>query len=155
MAEELSRKDRIRKQAEIDAAASFTAGSIAAAQSAVRKAAHEAYNDPVAVGRRMEQEAGGLDPRAQDAIDFLSEGEPEVEGRDAELAVLHKAVRNRMREEAGLTGGTGASGKAAEAEKNDLDQYVPPAPPHGQQGHMECLPASRTRPVAVPATTSS
>lgn len=97
---------------EREAAAAFTAGAIIAGRSAVEKAAHEEYNDPVALAKRLAAEFSGTDPRADVVVEFLREGEPDRVDPDVESPVLQKVVKSQMTDDAGEASDTKAEPRA-------------------------------------------
>ncbi len=100
----LNEKTDEQLKQEREAAAAFTAGAIIAGRSALEKAAHEEYNDPVAFSKRLAAEFAGVDARAETVLEFLHEGEPDRVDPDVESPVLQKVVKTKMAEDAGEGG---------------------------------------------------
>lgn len=97
----LNEKTDEQLKQEREAAAAFTAGTIIAGRSAIEKAAHEAYNDPVALAKRLAAEFKNVDPRADTVLEFLGEDQPDRVDPDVESPVLQKVVRDKMADDAG------------------------------------------------------
>lgn len=91
--------EQLKQEQERDAA--FTAASIIAGRSAIEKAAHEEYNDPVALAKRLAAEFGGVDARADTVLEFLREDQPDRVDPDVEAPVLAKVVRDKLAADAG------------------------------------------------------
>ena len=91
--------EQVKQERERDA--EFVAASVVAGRSALEKAAHEEYNDPVALAKRLAAEFGS-DPRADAAVEFLTEGEPDRVDPDVETPVLAKLVKNKLEQDAGV-----------------------------------------------------
>ena len=84
-----------------EASDEFFAGTVIAGKAALEKAALEEYNSPEALAQRLAGEVAG-DPRAKQVVEYMTEGEPDVQGRDIESEVLRKQFENKRKEEAGV-----------------------------------------------------